>query len=223
VTTIRAVSEPSTPAGPPSRVERRKARTRAALIAAAQRFFAEQGGTDASIQDITDAADVGFGSFYNYFSTKSELFEVALEEAFETLASRIAEQLSGFDDPAVVFASSLRVSGRLHYTHPQLARVLMHATGRMMLSPMGLAAHAFNDIVAAQRAGRFTAMTPEVAVACAAGALVATLQLFDQVPDADVDGLTDEMAAGVLRMFGMSVEEAARIVAMPLPDPPAAP
>lgn len=207
----------------PSRVERRKARTRAALIEVAQRFFAQHGTTDFSIQEITEAADVGFGSFYNYFSSKTELFEVALEEAFETLAIRIAEQLDGIDDPAEVFAASLRLAGRLPRTHPQLARVLMHATGRLMVSPMGLAAHAMSDIVSAQQSGRFVTMTPRVAVAAAAGSLVALLHLLDQDPSIDVDSAADEMTAGVLRMYGMPAEEAALIVERPLPTrtPPA--
>ena len=61
-----------------SRQERRKARTRRKLIEAAQDLLAERGTTDVSIQEITERADVGFGSFYNHFETKSELFEVAV-------------------------------------------------------------------------------------------------------------------------------------------------
>ena len=65
------------------RLERRKARTRAALIAAARDVIARDGSPSVSIQQITDAADVGFGSFYNHFSSKDELFEAAIAEAFE--------------------------------------------------------------------------------------------------------------------------------------------
>jgi AcrR family transcriptional regulator len=46
-----------------SRLDRRKARTRQALIDAAVRLIAEGRGDRASIQEITDEADVGFGSF----------------------------------------------------------------------------------------------------------------------------------------------------------------
>ncbi|MGZ5404175.1 MAG: TetR/AcrR family transcriptional regulator, partial [Nocardioides sp.] len=57
-----------------NRLDRRKARTRSALIAAAQTLIAE-GRTNAPILEITQAADVGMGSFYNHFETKEELFE----------------------------------------------------------------------------------------------------------------------------------------------------
>ena len=70
-----AEPEPATPpAAPLSRGERRKAATRQKLIDAARVMLAAGTAADASIQDITDAADVGFGSFYNHFGCKNELF-----------------------------------------------------------------------------------------------------------------------------------------------------
>jgi AcrR family transcriptional regulator len=62
-----------------NRLDRRKARTRAALIRAAQTLIAE-GRTNVPILEITQAADVGMGSFYNHFETKEQLFEAAVEE-----------------------------------------------------------------------------------------------------------------------------------------------
>jgi len=46
-----------------TRLDRRKACTRRALLDAAQAFIVERGTTDVSIQEITERADVGFGSF----------------------------------------------------------------------------------------------------------------------------------------------------------------
>lgn len=70
----------------PSRLDRRKARTRQALIDAAVRPIAEGRGDRASIQEITEVADIGFGSFYNHFETKEQLFRVASEEVLERWA-----------------------------------------------------------------------------------------------------------------------------------------
>jgi len=56
------------------------ARTRARLVQAAKDIFAEQGLPDARIVDITERAGVSYGSFYNYFDSKEELFrEIAAE------------------------------------------------------------------------------------------------------------------------------------------------
>ncbi|HEX2807210.1 MAG TPA: TetR/AcrR family transcriptional regulator, partial [Kineosporiaceae bacterium] len=90
------------------RLERRKARTRAALIAAARDVIARDGSPSVSIQQITDAADVGFGSFYNHFSSKDELFEAAIAEAFEELGVWLDEVLAGISDPAEIFATAVR-------------------------------------------------------------------------------------------------------------------
>ena len=57
-------------ATPGTRLDRRKARTRQALVDAAVQLIAEGRGERASIQEITDAADIGFGSFYNHFDSK---------------------------------------------------------------------------------------------------------------------------------------------------------
>lgn len=56
-----------------NRLERRKQRTRAALIKAAQTFIAA-GKVNVPVLEITQAADVGMGSFYNHFDSKEQLF-----------------------------------------------------------------------------------------------------------------------------------------------------
>ena len=45
------------------RVSRKRARTRAELLAAARQVFAARGYHDASIAEITQLADVGVGTF----------------------------------------------------------------------------------------------------------------------------------------------------------------
>src|SRR4029450_6159941 len=86
-----------------TRLDRRKARTRQALIDAAVRLIAEGRGERASIQEITDAADIGFGSFYNHFDSKDELFRTASEEVLERWGQMIDRACAGLDDPARAF------------------------------------------------------------------------------------------------------------------------
>ena len=50
-------------------------RTRQKLLESAERIFAELGYHDASIVKITEAAGVGQGTFYLYFSSKKQVFE----------------------------------------------------------------------------------------------------------------------------------------------------
>src|SRR5689334_6248683 len=104
----------------PSRLDRRKARTRQALVDAAVRLIAEGRGERASIQEITEVADIGFGSFYNHFESKDQLFQIASEEVLERWGAMIDLATSGLDDPAEVFAVSVQITGRLGWTHPDL-------------------------------------------------------------------------------------------------------
>ena len=98
----------------PSRLDRRKARTRQALIDAAVRLIAEGRGDRASIQEITEAADIGFGSFYNHFDSKDQLFTTASGEVLERWGQMIDGACAGISDPAEVFAClipDLRAAG----------------------------------------------------------------------------------------------------------------
>src|SRR5512132_3237068 len=145
-----------------SRLDRRKARTRQALIDAAVRLIAEGREDRASIQEITDAADIGFGSFYNHFDTKDQLFQTASEEVLERWGQMIDRACAGMSDRAELFAVSLRISGRLGWTHPEIARVLTGAGSDVLDTPRGLAPRALRDIKAGQAAGRFTVANAEI-------------------------------------------------------------
>lgn len=67
----------------------RGTRTRAKILAVATDVFAERGYHDASIVRITEAAAVGQGTFYLYFSSKQEVFE----EVVRDLNSRVRQAM----------------------------------------------------------------------------------------------------------------------------------
>jgi AcrR family transcriptional regulator len=69
---------------------RGKEKTHLALVGAAQNLLAT-GTTTASIQEITELAGVGFGSFYNHFESKEQLFAEAVSstlDAFDEFRDR---------------------------------------------------------------------------------------------------------------------------------------
>ena len=101
-----------------NRLDRRKARTRAALIRAAQTLIAE-GRTNVPILEITQAADVGMGSFYNHFETKEQLFEAAVEAVMDGYGQLLDDLTADIEDPAEVFACSFRLTGRLQRREPE--------------------------------------------------------------------------------------------------------
>ncbi|MEO3811545.1 TetR/AcrR family transcriptional regulator [Sphaerisporangium sp. B11E5] len=201
----------------PSRLERRKARTRAALIHAAQAFIAD-GRTNTAILELTQAADVGMGSFYNHFSSKDELFRAAVDDALERHGATLDELTRGIDDPAEVFACSFRLTGRLHRRHPQLSQVMLNTGLAVVTSEHGLAPHTRRDIQAGIQAGRFTVSDPELALVIAAGAALCLGQLLHAQPERDDATATDRVAEDLLRTFGIPADEAHQICRRPLPD-----
>jgi AcrR family transcriptional regulator len=201
-----------------SRLDRRKAQTRAALVAAARDLLTSRDPAEVSIQEITDAADVGFGSFYNHFQSKQELFDVAVDEVIEEHGAMLDEITSGIEDPAEVFAASVRITARFPKTHPQLARIMARTGQRYLTSPSGLAPRALRDLQRAKDAGRLSFDDPAVAIACAGGALLGVLDLsLDRQKPSAIDRAADGLAVNLLRMFGLSASDAREVAARRLP------
>ena len=115
----------------PSRTDRRKQRTRAALLVAAQSFIAA-GKLNAPILEITQAADVGMGSFYNHFESREQLFEAAVTEVLDRHGDILDACTADLDDPAEIFAASFRMTGRMFRARPQESKVLL-APGRSLV------------------------------------------------------------------------------------------
>jgi len=202
----------------PNRLDRRKARTRGALIAAAREMLASRDPAEVSIQEITEAADVGFGSFYNHFDSKAELFDAALAEAMEELGQLLDDVTRSIDDPAQVFATAVRITARLPKTHPQLAKIVLRTGLPYLTSEQGLTPRALRDLQQAKRAGRFAIDDSHVALACTGGALLGVLQLTStQGKPPAIDRAADELAVNLLRMFGVPHDEARTIACAKLP------
>jgi AcrR family transcriptional regulator len=92
----------------PDRRRRRSAETRKRLFRAALDLFAKKGFAETTVEDITEAADVGKGTFFNYFPGKdhiliafSDMQVAKLQEAVHNMRER--------QEPMPAFLSSLTV------------------------------------------------------------------------------------------------------------------
>lgn len=85
----------------PGRLERRKAKTRAAIISAASTLFHQRGYEETSIQHIAELADTGVGTLYGYFSSKDEILREVLQaerdEALDRYFASIGQHTSYTD------------------------------------------------------------------------------------------------------------------------------
>src|SRR6516162_4859910 len=201
----------------PNRLERRKQRTRAALIKAAQQLIAE-GKVNVPVLEITQVADVGMGSFYNHFDSKEQLFEAAVADVLDAHGAMLNRLTESIDDPAETFATSFRLTGRLFRRRPQESEILLVNGPALLSSDRGLAPRALRDIKAGADAGRFKVDDPELALAMAGGALLGLGKLLRDNPDRDDAGAADAVTQSVLQLLGLSAEEAHAVCQRPLPD-----
>jgi AcrR family transcriptional regulator len=178
--------------------------------------MARKGVGATSIQEITDTADVGFGSFYNHFASKEEIADAVMEEAVESFgiaADRLAEVI---DDPAEVLAASVR-----HAVHKAtedeawgwfLVRSTLVRAGAL---ERGLGQRLARDVAIGVKAGRFHAEDALFATAAAGGAVLAVIagRLHGEIDGA----AAERTAAVILRLLGLPPKEARAIARRPLP------
>jgi AcrR family transcriptional regulator len=80
----------------------RSEQTRAALVAAARRLFAERGYADVGTEEIVREAGVTRGALYHHFDGKRELMRAVYEELEEELSQQFAASVTPGAEPLQV-------------------------------------------------------------------------------------------------------------------------
>lgn len=167
----------------------RREETRAALVAAARRAFAEVGFGAASTVAIVREAQVTRGALYHHFADKEALFEAVFEDVSQTVVRRIAVAAGRQRDPWDAFVAGhdafldaclngevrrvLVIDGAAVLgTHRWRELDLKHAAGSLL-----------HGLRAVQFAGYLTDHDPEMLAALLSGALNDAAIVIDQAVD----------------------------------------
>lgn len=207
------------PDAPMSGQTKRRLRTRAALLKAGRTLLVE-GRVQVSIEEITKTAGIGFGTFYNHFTSKEELFAEAVFDVLDTYTSWLRASTAELEDPAEIFAASFRITGRLASENPELLAPLLARGTEVLLVDRGLRTAALEDLERGVAQGRFIQLDPDVLLMVVGGALLGMVRVVVDEPARVPTDVVDDLARGVLRLLGVTDDEAARIVAGPVPTPP---
>lgn len=101
-----------------ARGARRRARTRAAILDAAEPVFSRDGYEGARIEEIADAADVSVGSIYTHFQGKRGVYMHLVDRALALFAQYMARS----EDPRMSPLECVLAGGdaylRFHIEHP---------------------------------------------------------------------------------------------------------
>ncbi|HWG57768.1 MAG TPA: helix-turn-helix domain-containing protein [Candidatus Acidoferrales bacterium] len=149
----------SFPPRPAGRRERRRAETRERLYRAALHLFATRGFLKTTVEDITEAADVGKGTFFNYFPTKEHVLAAfggeriaAVQQALDRARSTRGSVLAVLKDLATDAAGQSKENPALlraiYAAHASCAAVREELESRLIIG-RGLLAEIF--AVARQR------------------------------------------------------------------------
>ena len=193
----------------------RRERMRKRLIESAMIVFADKGVGASVIPDVVAAAEVSQGSFYNYFRNNEELLVAVGDELSGEMVQLIEPVVGDIADPAVRVATAVRCYLHLARSHPLLARFLAAAGLRMLVQHDATFRYLPADLEEGQKQGVFADVPLDIVLNLVAGAGIAALDRMarGRTPKA----YPDQIVAGMMRMLGLSVADAARVTAGPLP------
>ncbi|MCZ7545815.1 MAG: TetR/AcrR family transcriptional regulator [Anaerolineae bacterium] len=166
------------PAQAIDRSTRRKLRTRARLLDAARRVIVARGFDATTIADITEAADLGKGTFYLHFTDKEDLTKALVLDGLEALAASIIAGRKDAPDPLTWRAEA--VHAIFHYAHANrdLFHIMLGGGSSVQLTQAAreYAARTFEQVLREEsEAGRDLPYPPELLAQIQTGAIVQTV------------------------------------------------
>ena len=191
-----------------TRQDRRRLRTRDALIGAAEQLFAARGPDAVSIDEIVARADIAKGSFYNHFDGKDDLVREIARVIRAEIEHDVAATNHGIADSAQCVARALCVFARFASRHPDRARALshMHPSATDPRAPINEGVR--RDVMFGLAAGRFAATSRDAAILFVIGAVQASFHRAGVVGETATRQLAPAMAVHLLQGLGLLPDEA---------------
>jgi AcrR family transcriptional regulator len=199
------------------RVVRKKRESRGRLLDAAFRLMAERGLDGVAIHEITEAADVATGGFYNHFKSKEDIYLAVTRRVFEDFGDALDGLVANLDDPAEVVAVCIRHTVLRARREPLWSQLLVREGLSAQAENRGLGKRLRRDIALGIDRGRFKTSDPVMAFVATGGAVLAALSAQLHTLKAQAD-LGQRIAAVALQILGLTASQAERIANKPLPD-----
>jgi AcrR family transcriptional regulator len=146
------------------RQDRRKARTRARILDAAEGVFSDDADA-ATVERIADAADVAVATIYQHFGGKDELHMAVVERAIERNEHHMLAVYESAAEPVEKLIDAAGAYLRFHLASPQMFRMIALQQGR----PTGEVANGPTATMVTTRVNRMTSALSGVIDAGVAG------------------------------------------------------
>jgi AcrR family transcriptional regulator len=196
----------------PNRRDRRKLATRHALLDATLALLASRSIDALSVDEIAMRADVGKGTFYNYFPDKDALESELCSHVRTRMETEIARTNEGVSDPAERIARALCCVLNFCLGAPEQAVAMMrlfpHATDPAAPLNSGVRA----DVTQGLARGRIVAPSEDVAVACIVGVFMAGVNRALDLSAEQAKTFARDLGAVLLHGLGLGRAQAERIM-----------
>src|SRR5271165_5456176 len=179
---------------------RRKRETRSRLLEAALELMAEKGMEGVAINEITEAADVGFGSFYNHFESKEAIYAALVDRVFEDFADALDRLVSNIADPAEVLSVCVRHTLLRARREPLWGQFLIREGFSARALQRGLGQRLLRDIEKGIKAKRFPTDDIQMMCTSAGGTVLASISVGLQ------SGSSREKQPAELKRLGFSAD-----------------
>ena len=194
------------------KIDRRRARTRQALMDAGRTLFAVRHVDGVSVDEIVAAAEVAKGSFYNHFADKDVFAREIAAMVRRQVEQSVNDANLGIEDPATHLARAVCVFVRFATEHRASAQVLwrLNAGATMADAPINRALR--DNLLAGIRARRFKYVDIESAVLLVIGIVIVALRhALEERLVTTPKKIARNAAAGLLRAFGIQAAQAAQL------------
>jgi AcrR family transcriptional regulator len=127
------MNAPAQAEAPLSRVAKRKVKTNRRLLEVARQLFSEKGIYWAKVEDITELADLGKGTFYKYFDSKETIIRVLLEEGLRELLGETEKAVAGASSDAKILSAAIDARVEFFLKYPDYLLLFHQVRGLMQL------------------------------------------------------------------------------------------
>lgn len=195
-----------------TRPDRRRERTRAALLKAGRTLLAHRDVDGLSVDEIVAAADVAKGSFYNHFADK-DVFAREIGAVVRRHAEAAVERANvGVEDPALRLAQALCVFVRFAIEHRDSAQVLWRLNSGATMADAPVNRGLRDEVLRVTKAESLGTLDLETGVLLIMGTIIMAMRHVLEVrvvtPPSTV---ASYMSVGMLRALGLPGRSAQRL------------
>jgi AcrR family transcriptional regulator len=196
----------------------KRARTRKKLLTAARDLVYTKGIENVAIVDITRAAGVAAGSFYNYFPNKGAIVAAIIEDFELVFSEHLEAHRLRLKDPAMRLSVTLKYYFKQSQENEAWRSFIINAglsDQRVLVQP---SQQCFEDVSIGMRGGRFKSDSAAITVSLITG-MATHVGLEIQRGNLPRSAVT-ETVRHVLRMLGLPDIAAKAFADAPIPEIP---